>query len=91
MQNYDDCEYVANKVGFWGGKEIMPKCIFGTPTLYQFEHLLVYGPEHYDEYLTKLYGDWTKLAPIEKRISHHDYYLDLNTPYMDIGVGKSFV
>ena len=27
----------------------------------------------YDHYLTRLYGDYMQLPPVEKRVSHHDY------------------
>ena len=61
----------------------MPKSVFGTPQLYQFENMKIFGVERYDEYLTYLYGDWKKLPSDEKRISHHDYYLDLNKGFME--------
>ena len=41
----------------------MPKSYFGKPTLYTFEDMKVYGPEMYDEYLTRIYGDWRQLPP----------------------------
>lgn len=31
-------------------------------------------PVGYDEYLTQLYGDYMKLPPKEKQVSHHDHY-----------------
>lgn len=27
----------------------------------------------YDEYLTNAYGDWRKLPPVEKRVTHHSF------------------
>lgn len=81
--DYDECEYVANFLGAWGYKEIMPKKLFGTPVAYEFEGGIVYGPEYAEEYLKMLYGNWRKLPPKEKQISHHKYYLDLDTAYMD--------
>lgn len=73
----------GNLVGAWGFKEVMGNEIIGKPQLYDFEDFKIYGPEKYDEYLTKLYGDWRKLPPLEKRTSHHDFYLDLNKSYLE--------
>lgn len=36
-----------------------------------FEDRIVYGMQEYDEYLSKAYGDWRKLPPVEKRVAHH--------------------
>jgi len=80
--DFDNCKYGGNVFGNWGAKEIMPSAIMGHPTLYSFGDLKIYGAERADEYLTHLYGDWRKLPPVEKRITHHDYLeLDLNKPY----------
>lgn len=72
----------GNLLGNWGLKEIMPVSIIGKPKLYNFENLEVYGVENYDEYLTYLYGNWRKLPPKEKQVTHHDFlFLDLNNSY----------
>ncbi|MEA5153021.1 MAG: LicD family protein [Oscillospiraceae bacterium] len=81
---YDDYGYVANLYGNWGIREMMPRSVFGTPTLYSFENMKVFGAEKYDEYLTSLYGDWRKLPPEEKRVTHHDYeFCDLEQSYLE--------
>ena len=55
----------------------------GTPRLYRFEDLEVYGPERFDEYLTHMYGNWRELPPEEKRVTHHDFVkLDLLNSYV---------
>lgn len=72
----------GNLLGNWGIKEVMPISIMGKPTEYNFEGLTVYGAEDYNGYLSHLYGDWRKLPPKEKQITHHDYiFLDLDKPY----------
>ncbi len=81
-KSYDDCEIVGNLVGAWGRKEIMSKNMFGKPTLHKFENIEVNIQENFDGYLTHLYGDWRKLPPEEKRVSHHDYELDLNHSFL---------
>lgn len=81
--DFDNSEYAGNLVGNWGSKEIMPRSYFGTPAEYDFESIKVYGPEEPDKYLSALYGDYMKLPPEEKRVSHHDYIeRDLNKSYL---------
>lgn len=83
-RSYEDCEYIGSFYGNWGVKEILKKEIMGKPILYDFENLKVYGAEKYDEYLSHLYGDWRKLPPKDKQITHHDYlYCDLNSSYIE--------
>lgn len=42
-----------------------------------FEDLTIKIPKHYDEYLTILYGNWHQLPPEDKRVSHAQYYANL--------------
>lgn len=42
-----------------------------------FEDLIIKIPKRYDEYLTILYGDWHQLPPEDKRVSHTQYYVNL--------------
>ena len=79
-----DKKYVANLMGAYRRKEVMEKKIFGKPTEYKFENITVYGVEHYEEFLTHIYGDWRKLPPEEKRKTAHNYVeMDLNKSYLD--------
>ena len=81
-RRYEDFRYVGNLYGNWGEREIVAKTVMGTPTLYQFENLEVYGVEDYDAYLSSLYGDWRQLPPKERQVTHHDFLLcDLSKPY----------
>lgn len=81
--DYDSALYVANLLGNWGVREIMPKSVIGNPTEYIFEGHTVYGIENYDEYLTRLYGDYMTPPPPEKQVTHHDYIeCDLNESYL---------
>lgn len=49
--------------------EIMPREYIGTPVLHRFEDINAPIPEKYDEYLTHLYGDWSK-EPEDKQLKH---------------------
>lgn len=81
--DFFSCEFGGNILGNWGMKEIMSNSIMGTPVEYDFNGIKIYGAEKYDKYLSHLYGDWRKLPPKEKQITHHDYLvLDLNRSYL---------
>lgn len=83
-RSYDDCKYIGNMYGNWRAREIMEKNIFGEPKLYDFEGLKVYGPEDCDRYLSSLYGDYMKLPPKDKQVTHHDFlFLSLNKSYKE--------
>lgn len=85
-QKYDfnNDTYGGNIFGNWGYREIMKNSVLGVPTIYEFNGIVIYGVEHYDEYLTSLYGDWRKLPPKEKQVTHHDFVsLDLNKSYLE--------
>lgn len=53
---------------------IIPNDVFGTPQLYQFENIQLYGVENYDSYLKSYYGDYMQIPPIEQREFHSDGY-----------------
>ena len=81
--NCNECKLSGNALGAYGMKEIMPLSVMGTPKLYKFEDIEVFGAENAEEYLTRLYGDWCKLPPVEKQVPHHDYVsLDLDKSYL---------
>jgi len=69
--DYDYSNLVFNYCGAWGEKEITPKEWFGEGKMADFEGISVLVPQNYDAYLTKMYGDYMTLPPIEKRVGHH--------------------
>ena len=78
---------IANYLGAWAEKEIMPKEIMGIPKLYRFEDTEFFGSENADIYLSRLYGDYMKLPPKEKQVFKHNYfYLNYNLPYREYHV-----
>jgi len=82
-RSFEDCKWVGNLVGAYHHKETMPREVLGKPTLYSFGGKRFYGAENADAYLKRLYGDWKKLPPEEKRVSHHDFiYVNLNESYL---------
>lgn len=67
---YDKSERLANTCGFWGVKECFPKSVYGKGQLYQFEDIMLNGPENYDFVLTQMYGDYMTPPPATDR-EHH--------------------
>lgn len=82
--DFDSYLWGGNLLGAWRFKEIIPTELFGKPTNILFEGIEVSGVEKPDEYLSYIYGDWRKLPPIEKQVSHHDFVcLDLEKSYLE--------
>ena len=80
--DFDHADTVANLVGSRKSKELLDKEIFGTPALYKFEDIFLYGPELYERYLTELIGDWRTLPPEDQRNGHFTGYCDLENGYI---------
>lgn len=47
------------------------KTVFGKPLYLPFESLMLPVPEHYDDYLTQMFGDYMTPPPIEKQVGLH--------------------
>ena len=75
---------LANYCGAWGKKEIMPAEWYGKGKCIEFEGIQVKAPKEYEKWLTQVYGDYLKLPPVEKRITHHfTELIDLEKPYTE--------
>lgn len=82
--SYASSKYIANHGGAWGNREVMPKNIFGKGKKVCYEGINALIPEKYDEYLTRLYGDYMSPPPPEKRVGHHYYDVaDMNKSYVE--------
>jgi len=57
-------------------KEILPRSIYDEYTSIEFEGETFSIISNYDMYMSSVYGDYMKLPPEEKRVSHHSF-----TPY----------
>lgn len=55
----------------YGKREIVDKEGFLKQIEVKFEGDMFTAPSNYDEYLTSVYGDYMKLPPVEKQVTHH--------------------
>jgi len=63
--------YLINYYGRYQKKEIVSKKIFGKPTNYEFEKIMLKGVENPDIFLSDLYGNnYMQLPPKEKQEKH---------------------
>ena len=68
---YETSEEVATFMGAAKMKEIIPKAWIGKDAKYEFEGIMVNGPEQYDIYLRNFYGDYMTPPPADKRDKHN--------------------
>lgn len=57
----------------YGRKEIVPASVHQKHCTLSFEDRSYMAIDDYNTYLTNLYGDYMKLPPKDKQISHHDF------------------
>lgn len=59
-------------------KQCMPTRIYGKAQLVEFSGRQYYAPEHLEEYLTQLFGNYMELPPVERRSEYMGYigYID---------------
>jgi len=65
--------YAGRLVGDFGSREIALRKLFEEKTMLEFEGERFSAVADYDTFLTNLYGDYMKLPPKEKQVSHHHY------------------
>lgn len=79
---YSQSNYVAVYVGQFGLKEVMKREIYGNPTKVKFNDHYFNAPAKPKEHLRIKYGDYIKLPPEEKRVSHHKIiYVNTELPF----------
>ena len=70
--------------GVWRMREIAPVEWYGAGCEVEFEGLKVKAPKEYDKWLTHVYGDYMKLPPKEKRVTHHyTEVIDVEKSYLE--------
>lgn len=62
---------------------IFDSSIFKQTIGHKFEDTEIQIPIGYDKYLKQCYGDYMRIPPVEKRITHKPYILDFNKSYKE--------
>ncbi|MDD6995315.1 MAG: LicD family protein [Candidatus Borkfalkiaceae bacterium] len=69
--DFNNVRFAAAVGGSYREKEILPQNVFTSFIELPFEEYTFRAIAACDTYLTSLYGDYMKLPPEEKRVSHH--------------------
>lgn len=70
-KQYNNSNYTLAFPSWYFEKEIMPKEVYGDGVMVPFETIKARVPQKYDEYLTRLYGDYMQLPPESERVGKH--------------------
>ena len=76
MYPYEKGKYAVNMLGGYQFKSLMEKEVFGKYTELSFEGEPFRVPEKYDVFLTRIYGDYMKLPPEDRRNKHSTIVID---------------
>ncbi len=83
MRKYENCNsgLVSSMTSRYSyEKHLMPFEVYGKPTLVKFEDTELFAPEKLDEFLTRIYGDYMKLPPVEEREGLLDCFTEVYVP-----------
>ena len=68
---FEKSNYVGNFSTQYGKKEKLKKSVFDSYIDIEFEGCRVMACEQYEKYLVSIYGDYSNLPAINKRLGHH--------------------
>lgn len=72
-KDFDKSKFVAAVAGSYREKEIMPSEVYLSFQSIEFEGKQFSAICNYDIWLKKIYGDYMKLPPLEKQVTHHSF------------------
>lgn len=79
VDGFDKFKYAGCVCGSYRNKEVVEQSVYSEYVELPFEDASFYCPKDYDKYLKCIYGDYMKLPPKDKQVSHHmfvAYYKD---------------
>lgn len=71
--DYDQSRYVGSFISEINMRRIFEKKVYREKIELEFEGKKFAAPKYYDEVLTKQYGDYMQLPPVEQRVLTHGY------------------
>lgn len=72
-RNVNDYKYLGVVCGSYRKKEIFPSGIYSIYQNIEFEKDKFLAIKEYDYYLKQIYGDYMKLPPKNKQVTHHEF------------------
>ena len=70
---FDECTWIGNVLSKYREKEVMPRTIYQNSTQLGFEKNTFSAAQGYEDYLTRMFGDYMQLPPEKDRMNTHDY------------------
>lgn len=67
----DDCPYYFEMTSGFKCKDLIPASVFSNYIEFPFENRRYMCVEAYDEYLTRTFGNYMQLPPIEEQVKQH--------------------
>lgn len=83
--------YLVSYLGPYGAKDIYNQKWFSDFIEVPFETTTIRIPKEYDAYLRHVYGDYMKLPPVERRVTHHYRYFYDFSRFISIDEAKKAV
>lgn len=72
-KSFDESKFVAGVAGTYREKEIMPVEVYSSFMELEFEGRKFCAICNYDIWLKKIYGNYMKIPPTEKQVTHHSF------------------
>lgn len=72
-ENFEKYKYAGCICGAYRSREILPREVYAETSEIEFEGNTFMAMTNKDAYLTTLYGDYMKLPPEDKQVSHHAF------------------
>lgn len=69
----EGAEFCGSPYSTYGSIEVLPREIYETTIQVEFEEISFSVIKEYDKFLRKVYGDYMKLPPEDKRVIPHEY------------------
>lgn len=76
--NSENSDYICSMASHYSyEKQCMPKEIYGTPRLVEFENCQFFAPSQLEEYLTRIYKNYMQLPPVEQQQINYDVFVNV--------------
>ena len=79
---YEDSEFVSTNMDSYSQREVFPKYTFEDSTDLTFEGIKSSTFSNYHEQLTRYYGDYMKLPPVEEQRGKHSFDAEIEDSFV---------